>query len=101
MDLIDFARYFAALAVVLGMLGLLALGARRGWLAGLVASVAARGASPGTPRRARRMRIAETLVLDARRRIVILRVDGMEHVVLLGPERETLMDSRPAPEEEK
>lgn len=86
MDVIDAARYIAALAVVLGLLGLLALGARQGWLAGLVSGIA-RG-DVGL-KRERRMKVLETLVLDPRRRIVIVEIDGKEQALLLGASGET------------
>lgn len=99
MDVIDFARYFAALAVVLGLLGLLALGTRQGWLASLLSGLG-RGGLTGTARE-RRMKIVESLVLDPRRRVVILRCDAEEHVLLLGPNAETILDRRPlTPDEE-
>jgi len=92
MDQLDIIRYFAALIIVLGLLGGFAVIARRtGWT----------GALPGLERFAqkpveRRLAISESLVLDPRRRVVIVRSDDQEHVLLLGPERETLLDTRPA-----
>lgn len=92
MDQIDLLRYFAALLIVLGLLGGFAVVARRaGWT----------GALPGlgglAPRPTdRRLAVREALVLDPRRRLVIVRSDDTEHVLLLGAERELLLDSRPA-----
>tara|TARA_R110002096_G_scaffold124234_1_gene268744 strand:- start:1111 stop:1431 length:321 start_codon:yes stop_codon:yes gene_type:complete len=94
MDVVDFARYFAALAVVLGLLGLLALGAKQGWLSGLLASVA-RGRLP-VSRRERRLQVVETLILDPRRRLVMVRHDDEEVLLMLGPNAETVVDRRPA-----
>jgi flagellar protein FliO/FliZ len=91
-DQIDLLRYFAALLIVLGLLGGFAVVARRaGWT----------GALPGlgglAPRPSdRRLGVREALVLDPRRRVVIIRADDTEHVLLLGAERELLLDSRPA-----
>jgi len=59
----------AALAAVLGLLWLLARLARRGGM----------GASGP-----RRMRVAEAVPIDSRRRAVILRVDGREAVIVTG-----------------
>jgi len=59
----------AALALVLALLWLVARLARRGGLA-------AQGP--------RRMRVVEAMAVDARRRAVILRVDGREALVLTG-----------------
>jgi flagellar protein FliO/FliZ len=50
----------------------------------------------------KRMRVAETLLLDTRRRIVIVRVDDREHVLLLGPGGDLVMGemaAKPAAEE--
>ena len=89
-DLIDFSRYFAALLVVLGLLGGVAVVLRKGWLpAGL-------GGFALPERRERRLQVTDSLILDPRRRVVIVRADATEHVLLLGPERETVLDSRPA-----
>ncbi|WP_421791099.1 flagellar biosynthetic protein FliO [Hyphobacterium sp.] len=89
MDVLDFARYFAALAVVLGLLGLLALGARQGWLANLLSGLS-RGQMAGM-KRERRMRVVEMLVLDPRRRLVIVEIDGKERTLLLGANEETVL----------
>jgi len=94
MDLVDFARYFASLLVVLGLLAALA------WL---IRHPAARRLLPGLPgapaRGARRMAVRECLLLDPKRRIVIVAVDGVEHVLLLGAAEETVLETRPAPPE--
>ena len=87
---LDMVRYFAALIIVLGLLGGFAVVARRaGWT----------GALPGLDRFApartdRRLSIRESLVLDPRRRVVIIKADDREHVVLLGLEGEQLLESR-------
>ncbi|WBQ09707.1 flagellar biosynthetic protein FliO [Hyphomonadaceae bacterium ML37] len=95
MDQVDFIRFFAALILVLGLLGGFWVILRKGWLpsgfSGLVNLQPARGA--------RRLSIRESLLLDPRRRVVIVRADGIEHVVLLGASGETVLDTRPAPPE--
>lgn len=91
MDVVDTARYIAALAVVLGLLGLFALGARQGWLTGAIASLS-RGQISGA-KRERRMKVVETLVLDPRRRIVIVEIDGDEQALLLGASGEQVLPS--------
>ncbi|HEY8612813.1 MAG TPA: flagellar biosynthetic protein FliO [Roseomonas sp.] len=58
-----------ALAVVLGLLWIVARLARRGGLA-----------SPGP----RRVRVIEATPIDSRRRAVILRVDGREALIVTG-----------------
>lgn len=89
MDLIDFSRYFAALLVVLGLLGGVAVILRKGWLPSGLASF------QGLDRRERRLSVKDSLILDPRRRIVIVKSDDVEHVLLLGPERETVLETRP------
>jgi len=84
MDAGDIARWFAGLATVVGLIGLAALGLRRfGASIGL--------AAPGG--HARRLQVAETVALDPRRRLVLVRRDDTEHLILLGGERETVVES--------
>ena len=72
MDLLDWARALFALIATLALVVGAAYGARR------LGMLQPGGAGP------KRMRITETLMLDARRRMVIVRVDNREHVLLLG-----------------
>ncbi len=41
----------------------------------------------------RRLKIVESLPLDPRRRLLLLRRDDREHLVILGPSGETLIES--------
>jgi len=83
MDALDYARFAFALIAVIGLIGLAALAARR------------MGFAPGAPQRGvtRRLQVVETLALDARRRIVLIRRDGQEHLLLLGGDRETVIEA--------
>lgn len=83
MDAFDLSRMFFGLLAVLAMIGLCALLARK-------AGLAAGGASLGARRR---LQLVETIALDARRRAAILRCDGREHLILLGPSGETLVEA--------
>jgi flagellar protein FliO/FliZ len=65
---------FFSLLFVLALIGAAAYGARR---LGMLQAPAARGK--------RRMNVVESLFLDARRRVVIVRVDEEDHVLLLSP----------------
>ncbi|MEN0651623.1 MULTISPECIES: flagellar biosynthetic protein FliO [Hyphobacterium] len=94
MDVVDFAQYFAALAVVLGLLGLFALAGTQGWFTRLVNGLATRGLE--RTKRERRLRVMESLVLDPRRRVVIVKIDDEEQVLLLGAGTEIVLDRRPA-----
>lgn len=94
MDVVDFAQYFAALAVVLGLLGLFALAGTQGWFARLMNGLATKGLE--RTKRERRLRVTESLVLDPRRRVVIVKIDDEEQVLLLGAGTELVLDRRPA-----
>lgn len=83
MDILDLSRIFFALISVLGMIGLCALIARKAGLAHNAVRFARR----------KRLALVESLALDARRRAVIIRCDGREHLVILGPTSETLIES--------
>lgn len=79
MPLADFARAIFALAITLGLVGLAAVAARRfgpEWMTRLQ-----------RPRAERRMAIVETLPLDPARRLVLVRLDGTERLLLLGEGR--------------
>lgn len=73
MDVLDWARALFALVATLALIAGAAYAARR---LGML--------QPGGPAQ-KRMRITETLLIDTRRRMVIVRVDDREHVLLLGP----------------
>lgn len=75
MELIDYGRFVAALLFVLGLIALVAWLARRFRLGP--------GHAPGA---ARRLAVLETLPLDARRKLVLIRRDDTEHLLLLGAE---------------
>ena len=74
MDVLDWGRAVFALAATLALIGLLALAARR---LGMV--------QPGSPPAARRLRVVERLMLDPRRQLALVAVDGEEHLILLSP----------------
>ena len=94
MDVVDFAQYFAALAVVLGLLGLFALAGTQGWFTRLMNGLATKGLE--RTKRERRLRVTESLVLDPRRRVVIVKIDEEEQILLLGAGTEIVLDRRPA-----
>jgi flagellar protein FliO/FliZ len=75
MDAIDIVRYFGALILVLGLLGLAWMAARKYGLPGLAPAASAR-----------RISIVETLMLDARHKAFLIRRDGTEHLVMIGPQ---------------
>lgn len=96
-DLVDWTHYFfavAVLAVLVGGLGLFGYAVNKGWI--LQGMTGLRGFTNGPDRR---LKLKETLIVDPRRRVVILEADGTDHIVLLGAEAETVLASRPAASE--
>ena len=45
------------------------------------------------PKAGKRLEVLESQMIDARRRLVLLRRDNVEHLLLLGPNHETLVES--------
>jgi flagellar protein FliO/FliZ len=82
MDLIDIARYLGALMLVLALLGLAALAARRYGLPGIAAGNALR-----------RLSVVETLMIGPRHKIFLLRRDDREHLILVGPQGASVVES--------
>ncbi len=85
MGIAEIARMFAALAVTLGLGGLALVAVRR------FAPLAVLKVKPPA---ARRLAVVETLMLDPQRRLVLVRCDDDEHLILLGEGR--LLAERPA-----
>ena len=84
----SYFRFALALVLVLGLIGLTAWGARR---LGLVHPIAPRGG------RERRLGIIETTVVDTKRRLILVRRDDVEHLVLLGPGGDTVIENHIPP----
>ncbi len=89
MNFLDLARAIFGLAFVLGLIGLCAWAARR-YAPQLMAKL-------GAERGERRLQVMETLVLDPARRLVLVRVDDEERLILLGEGRELIEPRQPAP----
>ena len=75
MDITDIARMLAALAVTLGLGGLALVAVRR------FAPLAILKMKPPAERR---LSVIETLMLDPQRRLLLIRCDDEEHLLLLG-----------------
>jgi len=82
-DAPDFMRLFIALISVLGLMVLFAFVMKK---LGLAQSVKLK--STDKPR----LKIVESLPLDARRRAVILRRDDVEHLIILNTNGETVVE---------
>lgn len=80
----DILRFFMALIFVLSLMGGLWLVLKRLGLNGPLM------VAPGTKRR---LKIIEALPLDARRRVILLRRDNKDHLVILGPTGETVVET--------
>lgn len=83
MDLAAYLKFVAALLFVLALIGLLAWLARRFGL----------GLRAGPVVGARRLALVEVMVLDARRRLVLVRRDDVEHLLLLGANGESVVET--------
>jgi flagellar protein FliO/FliZ len=79
---LDLARGIFALAFTLGIIGFAAWASRR-YLPQLLARISAE-------RGQRRMSVVETLVLDPARRLVLVRIDDEERLLILGEGRELI-----------
>ncbi len=84
MDFDALIRMAAALGAVLGLVLLAAWAMRRYGLAGIANPKA------GEPRR---LSVVEARTLDARRQLVLIRRDGVEHLLLLSPNAETVVET--------
>lgn len=92
MGLLDYMRFLGAFAFVLALIGLCY------WLVRRYA-VERLGLATNLGRPAR-LRIVETRILDGRRRLVLVRRDGVEHLVLIGGESDVVIEAGiPAPAE--
>ena len=79
MDFNIYLRFMFALILVLGLIGALTWAARRFGFGGQLTPNA--GKSP-------RLSVVEVRTLDSRRKLVLLRRDDREHLVLLGPNQD-------------
>ena len=80
MDAPDFFRAVFALALTLGLIGVVAVRARRYGPSALFRM-------QQTTKAQRRLAVVETLMLDPARRLVLVRCDGQERLLLLGEGR--------------
>ena len=80
-------RIILALIAVLGMIGVAALMARKAGLA----------PAAGAFTRRKRLAVVETLALDARRRVAIIKCDDTEHLILLGATSEAVIENNLTP----
>ena len=82
---VDYMKFLMALIFVLGLIWGLTLAAKQFGFG--YRGPVKRGA-------AKRLSIVDTMVLDPKRRVVIVRVDETEHLLLLGQSGEQVIDPR-------
>ncbi len=87
MEPIDYLRFLGALIFVLGLIGIAAVAARRFGLAERMGALAG----------SRRLDIVETRMIDARRRLVLVRRDRVEHLILLGTGQDLVIETGISP----
>jgi len=81
MDLATYLKFTLSLGLVLALFGA-GVWAMKRYLPGLRIGV----------RAGRRLSVVEVLMLDTRRRIVLVRRDDVEHLILLGATTETVIE---------
>lgn len=82
----DWPQYLRLIAALLFVLGLM------GGLAFLLKKLGINGPAVPTPKN-KRLRLIESLTLDARRRLVLLQCDDAQHLVLLGSNSDIVVKS--------
>lgn len=91
MDAGNYLRFVLALAFVLALIGLMAWLARRFGF----------GVPPRLPGQPRRLKVVESLAVDARRRLVLVRRDATEHLLLVGGANELTIETGIRPPADK
>ncbi len=82
MDVLDLGRYFASLLLVGGLLVFAWLAARRFGVPGVM---------QGTTQK--RLSVVETLMIGPRHKLFLLRRDGVEHLLLIGPQGANVVEN--------
>ncbi len=83
MEWTDYLRFIASLLFVLALMGGLWIALKKLGLSG----------APMTGGQQRRLKVIESLPIDARRRAIILQRDNTQHLVILGPTGETVVET--------
>src|SRR5690242_3607092 len=82
MDVIDIARYFGALILVLALVGLAGLAAKRFGVPGVSRSSATR-----------RLTVVESLMIGPRQRLILIRRDDVEHLIVMSADGTRVVES--------
>ena len=83
MEPVQYLKYIVGLIIVLGLIALIALLARR------LGMVPRAKRDPNAPKR---LSVTDVIAIDAKRRLVLVRRDDREHLLLLGPERDLVVE---------
>lgn len=75
MEFTTYFQFFIALAIVLGLIALCAWAARRFGLAGAI---------PLKRGQTRRLAVIEAMAIDSKHRLVLVKRDDKEHLILIG-----------------
>jgi len=90
METETYMRFVLTLLFVLALIGVLAWIARR---------IGLGNRAPRTGGSRRRLSVTEVRAIDGKRRLILVRRDEIEHLVLLGPQKDLLVEAGiPAPE---
>lgn len=91
MDLDQILRGLLALFFVLGLIGAIAFLAKR--FGFTPRATLPKASTKGKRKTSKRLGIVEVLPVDAKRRLIIVRRDSTEHLILLGTERDTVVET--------
>lgn len=80
----DYLYVIMSLFFVIGLIGMLATLAKR---------LGFGFSAPALKKTQRRLSMVEAMSLDAKRRLLLVKCDGVEHLILLGAESELLVES--------
>ena len=83
----NYFQFFLALVFVLGLIGLVAIVMRHYGLGGAI------GFGRKTRAGRRRIEVVNVAPVDARRRLILVRRDDVEHLILLGAHEDILVES--------
>ena len=83
MDPVQYLKYIVGLLIVLGLIALITLLARR------FGMVPRASRDPSAPKR---LAVSDVMYIDAKRRLVLVKRDDREHLLLLGPEHDVVVE---------
>ncbi len=83
MEPVQYLKYIVGLLIVLGLIALITLLARR------FGMVPRASRDPSAPKR---LSVIDVMSIDAKRRLVLVKRDDQEHLLLLGPERDVVVE---------